>query len=232
LAQSLHREIKKITDQPIKYVVLENGQGHAMLGSNYWQEQGAVVIAHQETLHEIEEYGHEVIDTMRTRNRDKAMGTELTRPDVSFEDEYTIALGDERIELLRLGPTHSPGDIVVWLPERKLVISGDMAFHERLLPVFEHTDTAAWIETWDTFAALGAETVIPGHGGPTTMDEVTRYTVDYLRYMRGEVAKVLDDDGTLQDAYSIDQSAYSHLDTFDELARLNAGRIYRAMEFE
>ena len=232
LAQALHREIKKITDQPVKYVVLENGQGHAMLGSNYWQEQGAAVIAHQDTLHEIEAYGHEVIDLMRTRNRDKAMGTELTRPDVTFEDEYTIALGDQRIELLRLGPTHSPGDIVVWLPERKLVISGDMAFHVRLLPVFEHTDTAAWIETWDTFAALGAETVIPGHGGPTTMDEVTRYTVDYLRYMRGEVAKVLDDDGTLQDAYSIDQSAYSHLDTFDELARLNAGRIYRAMEFE
>ena len=43
---------------------------------------------------------------------------------------------------------------------------------------------------------------------------------------------MLDDDGTLQDAYAIDQSAYSHLDTFDELARLNAGRIYRAMEFE
>ncbi len=55
------------------------------------------------------------------------------------------------------------------------------------------------------------------------MDEVTKYTVDYLRYMRAEVAKVLDDDGSLQDAYAIDQSAYAHLDTFDELARLNAG---------
>jgi hypothetical protein len=50
--------------------------------------------------------------------------------------------------------------------------------------------------------------------------------------MRAEVAKVLDDDGSLQDVYAIDQSAYAHLDTFDELARLNAGRIYRAMEFE
>ena len=35
LAKALHDEIKKITDQPVKYVVLENGQGHAMLGSNY-----------------------------------------------------------------------------------------------------------------------------------------------------------------------------------------------------
>lgn len=232
LAYALHREIKKVTDQPVKYVVLENGQGHAMLGSNYWQEQGAVVVAHVDALHEIEEYGHEVIDRMRQRNRDKAMGTELTRPDVTFEDEHVIELGGERIELLNLGPAHSPGDIIVWLPERKLVISGDMAFHERLLPVFEHTDTAAWIESWDAFAALGAEIVIPGHGGPTTMEEVTTFTVDYLRHMRRVIGEVVENGGTLQDAYQVDQSAYAHLDTFDELARLNAGRIFRAMEFE
>jgi len=55
LAKALHDEIKKITDQPVKYVVLENGQGHAMLGSNYWQEQGVPVIAHVDAAHEIEE---------------------------------------------------------------------------------------------------------------------------------------------------------------------------------
>lgn len=232
LAQALHAEIRKITDQPVKYVVLENGQGHAMLGSNYWQEQDASVIAHVDTLHEVEEYGHDVIDRMRQRNRDKAMGTELTRPDITFEDRYVIEMGDKRIELLNLGPAHSPGDILVWMPERKLVVTGDMAFHERLLPVFEHTDTAAWIESWDAFAALGAEVVIPGHGGPTTMDEVTTYTVGYLRHMRRVVGEVIENGGTLQDAYAVDQSAYAHLDTFDELARLNAGRIFRAMEFE
>ena len=47
LAQSLHEEIKKLTKQPVKYVVLENSQGHAMLGSNYWKEQGAKIIAHR-----------------------------------------------------------------------------------------------------------------------------------------------------------------------------------------
>ena len=106
---------------------------------------------------------------MRAGRRDKAFGTELTTPDRTFDDKLVIELGGERIELLYLGPAHSPGDIVVWLPQRRLTISGDMAFHERLLPVFEHTDTRAWVDTWDKFAALGAETVIPGHGGPTVM---------------------------------------------------------------
>ena len=53
LAKALHDEIKKISDQPVKFVVLENGQGHAMLGSSYWQEQGVPVIAHVDALHEI-----------------------------------------------------------------------------------------------------------------------------------------------------------------------------------
>lgn len=232
LAESLHDEIRKITDQPVRYVILENGQGHAMLGSHYWQQQGARVVAHIDTASEMETYGEDILLAMMQGRRDKAMGTELTIPDITFDDQYVIELGGERIEALYLGPAHSPGDISVWLPKQKLVIAGDLAFHERLLPVMEHTDTAGWIETWNAFLELGAETVIPGHGGPTNYEQVTRYTVAYLQYMRAEVAQLIEQDGELNDAYDIDQSAYSHLDTYFELARQNAGRIFRQMEFE
>lgn len=144
-----------------------------------------------------------------------------------------IELGGEHIELLRLGPAHSPGDISLWLPEKKLMISGDLTFRQRLLPVMEHTDTAGWINTWGAFEALKPEIVIPGHGSPTSdIGELTRYTKDYLVYMRKQVSEILDNDGSEQDAYKIDQSAYSHLDTFNILALQNAGRIFRAMEFE
>jgi len=169
---------------------------------------------------------------MKMRNRDKAMNTRLALPDQTFTESFDVTLGGVTIELLHLGPAHSPGDIVVWLPETELVIAGDMAFHQRLLPVFEDTDTAGWLDTWQAFASLGAKTVIPGHGEPTTMAEVTRWTRDYLMYMRAEVTKILDAGGSLIDAYAIDQSAYRHLDTFDELAGLNSDRIFRAMEFE
>ena len=232
LAKALHEEIKKVTDKPVKYVVLENGQGHAMLGSSYWQELGVPVIAHKDTAHEIEEYGAEVIDQMQEGRKDKALGTKLSMPDKTFDDKMEITLGGVKIELLDLGPSHSPGDIMVWLPEESLIITGDMAFHQRLLPVFEHTDTAAWIETWDKFAALKAKYVIPGHGVATNMEKVTKYTKDYLVYMREEIGKVIEDGGGLQDAYKIDQSAYAHLPTFKILDKQNVGRIFRAMEFE
>jgi dienelactone hydrolase/glyoxylase-like metal-dependent hydrolase (beta-lactamase superfamily II) len=232
LAKALHDEIKKITDQPVKYVVLENGQGHAMLGSSYWKEQGVPVIAHVDAAHEIEQQSHALLEVMRARAKEKADGTRVVMPDETFEGSMVIELGGERIELLQLGPTHSPGDIVVWLPQRKLVIAGDMAFHQRMLPLFEHTDSAAWIETWDKFEALGAEVVIPGHGGPTDMATVRKYTRDYLVYLRERVAEVLDNGGTLQEAYEIDQSPYMHLPTAEFLAKRNAGQVFQGMEFD
>jgi rhodanese-related sulfurtransferase/glyoxylase-like metal-dependent hydrolase (beta-lactamase superfamily II) len=232
LARALHDEIRRITPLPVRAVVLENGQGHAMLGSSYWQEQGVPVIAHVDTAHEIETYGEDIIDRMQRRNGEKARHTRLTMPDQTFESSLVIDLGELEVELLRLGPAHSPGDIVAWIPDKSLVISGDMAFHQRRLPIFEHTDTAAWIETWDKFAALEPTHVIPGHGAPTNMDEVTRYTRDYLVYLRAKIAEVIDEGGDLQQAYNVDQSPYAHLDTFHELARLNADMVFRAMEFE
>ncbi len=233
LAQALHTEIKKITDQPVKYVVLENAQGHAMLGTNYWQEQGAQVIAHEDALHEMKEYGDQIIERMQRGRRDKSQYTVLAYPDKTFKDKLVIDMGGEHFEILHFGPAHSPGDISLWMPEKKIMISGDIAFRQRLLPVMEHTDTEGWIKTWDIFEALKPEIIIPGHGSPTTdMDELRRYTKDYLVYMRGQIEEILDNDGDIQDAYKIDQSAYSHLDTFNELALQNAGRIFRSMEFE
>ena len=232
LAQALHQEIRRITNQPVKAVVLENAQGHAMLGASYWQEQGAAIIAHKDAAEIIRDKGQASLQRMQKRNRDKAFRTRVVMPDKTFEDKMVLSMGADTIEILYLGPGHSPGDVLLWLPEKKLVIAGDMAFHKRLLPVFDYTDTADWIKTWDKFAALNAEIVIPGHGGPTNMQEVTRYTRDYLLYMRSEVEKILDAGGGLEDAYGIDQSAYAHLDTFFELNRSNAGQIFRAMEFE
>lgn len=232
LAEALAAEIQQITDQPVRYVILENGQGHAALGSNYWHEQGVPVIAHVDAAAEIEEGSYALLSRMRDYNRDRAEGTEVVMPDITFEQQYIIELGGMRIEVLYLGPGHSPGDIQVWLPQQRLVISGDMAFHQRLLPIFDNTDTKGWLDTYERFLALEPQVVIPGHGVPTDVDEVTKYTRDYLTFLRAEVQKLLDEGGTLADAYNIDQSAYSHLDTFEELAARNAGMVFEAMEFE
>lgn len=233
LAEALHDEIKKVTDQPVKLVFNENGQGHAMLGNSYWAEQGVKIVAHSDAAHEFEEYGPQSLRGAQARLKDRADKTEVVLPTETFDDVYAVEMGDMQVEARYLGPAHSPGDIIVWLPALSMVISGDMAFHERMLPLFEHSITADWIETWDTeFEALNATYVIPGHGHPTNMDQVRRYTRDYLIYLREKVGAHLDDGGDLAGAYYVDQTPYAHLDTFEELATKNAGRVYEQMEFE
>ena len=233
LAKALHEEIKAITDHPVVLVSNENGQGHAMLGNGYWAEQGVKIVAHEDAAAEVEAHGDQILVGMRAYNRDKAEGTEVVLPSETFAEDYVVELGDFRIEARYLGPAHSPGDIVVWLPKQSLVISGDMAFHERMLPIFEDTLTADWLETWDTaFEPLGATYVIPGHGHPTNMDQVRRYTKDYLVWLRERIGEHIAAGGDLTEAYYVDQSPFAHLDTFEELATKNAGRVFEQMEWE
>ncbi len=230
LAKSLHSEIRALTDQPIRYVVDENAQGHAMLGNSYWREQGVSIIAHDDAINEIIEHGSDSLERMQKYNKDRSENTSIVIPDISFSDKKIIQLGNKRIELVYFGPSHSTGDISVYLPEDDVIIAGDMAFHQRMLPVFSETNTASWLESFDKFAALNVTHIIPGHGVPTDIETVTKYTKGYLEYMRGEIEKLLDDDMELDDAYLIDQSAYEHLDTYEELAKQNAARLFREME--
>ncbi|NRB17057.1 MAG: MBL fold metallo-hydrolase [Rhodobacteraceae bacterium] len=233
LAEALHLEIKAITDQPVKLVFNENGQGHAMLGNSYWADLGVEILAHVDAAADFEAHGGQSLRAAQERVKEQADDTRVVLPTQTFEDSYVVEMGDMRIEALYLGPSHSPGDIVIWLPEKGLVLAGDMAFHERMLPIFEHTMTADWIDTWDAaFEPLNATYVIPGHGHPTNMDQVRRYTRDYLVYLRAKIGAHLENDGDLASAYYVDQSPYANLDTFEELATKNAGRVYEQMEFE
>lgn len=234
LASALHDEIKKITDKPVLYLVDENGQSHASLGNSYWKEQGAVVIAHREAMDEINHKGIGALETMRSIIKERAEGTKLAVVDQLFDDKLVLDLGNLSVEIIRFGPAHSPGDISVYVPQDNLLIAGDMAFHQRLLPIFPETNTAAWLDTWITSFAPFAEgkVIIPGHGDTTDFATVDRWTRGYLEFLRGKVAELLEEGGTLEDAYQIDQSPYAHLHTFDELSAKNAGRVFEAMEFE
>ena len=232
LAKALHDEIKKITDQKVVCVINENAQGHAMLGNSYWAEQEVPILAHEVAAEEWETYGAQSVARAKRTYKDKAEHTSAQGPTKTFKEKKVIELGDFSIEALWLGLAHSPGDVIVHLPEQKLVIAGDMAFHERLLPIMTDTQTGEWLESWERFEALEALYVIPGHGHPTNMDQVRRYTKDYLVFLRNGIQDILDEGDGLQEAYELDQSAFAHLDTFDELAAQNAGRVFEQMEFE
>ncbi len=232
LARRLHRSIRQLTDLPVLWVVNENGQGHSFLGNSYWREQGVKLIAHKEAVTEMREHGPQILQRMRSLNKDKGEGTWVAVPDHEFEDFWSIKLGKTLIELRSFGPAHSPGDISLWLPEQKVLIAGDIAFHQRLLAIFPETNVASWITSFDRMASLEPEFIIPGHGEPTDIDTIRWTTQGYLQYLTAEIEEILERDGGLAEAYAIDQSAYAHLNTFEELAVKNAGRLFQTMEME
>ncbi|MEY3038854.1 MAG: hypothetical protein RL143_1421 [Pseudomonadota bacterium] len=208
LSKALHDEIKQVTSLPVKWVVDENGQSHASLGNSYWKEQGATIIAHKDAAKEVETHGFSGLNSLKEILKERAEGTKIIPFDEVFEDEMELDLGGLTAKLVHLGPAHSAGDISVIIPERNVIIAGDIAFHQRMLPI------------------------VPGHGDPTNFVEVDKYTRGYLEYLRGKVQEILDEGGSLSDAYEIDQTPYMHLETADELAGKNAGRIFEAMEWE
>ena len=232
LARSLHRAIRRLTAQPIKLVVNENGQGHAFLGNGYWADQGIPIKAHALAIDYINRHGADSFSRMVKRNREKAQDTRIFVPDPMKGDREVIQMGDTTIELIHFGPAHSAGDISVWLPQKGIVIAGDIAFHERLLSIYSDTNTADWIESFGKLEQLSFRVIVPGHGPPASLQEVSKYTKGYLQFLRDRVNDILEKDGDLSDAYAIDQGAYQHLNTFSELARKNAGRVFQMMESE
>lgn len=232
LAEELHQAIKQISNKSVIYVVNENGQGHAALGNSYWSQFDIPIIAHADAAKYFAEGGNYSLEQMQKRNKEKAVNTSVVLPTITFTDNYSLDLGGLTAELINFGPAHSPGDISVWIPEEKVLIAGDIAFHERMLGIFPDISTADWLTSFDKMMALEAIHVIPGHGSPTNMAEIKKYTYDYITFLRDKVSEILENDGDLNDAYNIDQSDWAHLDVFKELATKNAGRVYQEMEME
>ena len=233
LAAALHDEIRAVTDQPVVLVINENGQGHAMLGNSYWADQGVDILAHEDAIETFREEADFILQAMQRYNRDKAEGTRIAIPNLSFEDTYDLTLGGVDIRVMHMGPAHEPGDTQVWLPQWGLLIAGDIAFHERMLPIFEGVCTSCWLETWETrMEPLAPTYVIPGHGHPTNLAQVRRYTYDYLIDLRAKIGAHIEAGGDLAGAYYVDQERWRNLDTFEELATRNAGRVFEEMEWE
>ncbi|HBZ91049.1 MAG TPA: MBL fold metallo-hydrolase, partial [Gammaproteobacteria bacterium] len=135
LARALHDEIKSRTNLPVKYVISENGQGHAVYGNHYWKSQGATLIGHVDAQHEMDEKGFGGLARMREYAKEFAQDTELVNFDVTFDDQYALDLGGLAVIAKIYGSAHSPGDVTVLIPGDQVVLAGDMAFHVRMPPI-------------------------------------------------------------------------------------------------
>jgi cyclase len=90
-------------------------------------------------------------------------GIEPVAPTTTFDGELEVHVGDRTVHLVELGPAHTRGDVIVHVPDAKVLFTGDLVFH-RGHPIVWAGPIAHWIEACDRMLALGAATVVPGHG--------------------------------------------------------------------
>jgi cyclase len=101
----------------------------------------------------------------------------LTGPTETFADRLGLEVGGRPLELIVVGPAHTPGDLIVWLRDVRVVFAADIGFIG-VTPVMWAGPLANWLAAIDTIAALEPEVVVPGHGpvcGVAELREVARY---------------------------------------------------------
>lgn len=233
VAKALHRAITQVTIQPIRWVVNLNSQNHYWHGNAYFASIGANVIAHEAAAALMQELGQAQLESNHRMLKEKADDTRLVYPNKTFPDRQEIQLGATRIELLHLGPAHTRGDAVVWLPHERVLFAGDLIYTDRLLAVIPIGDSRGWIEAFDKALALEPLFIVPGHGKLATASEARRDTRDYLTYLREEIKNAITrGDDMIDTVDKIDQSRFRHLVNFDLLADRNVTQMYQDIEKE
>jgi glyoxylase-like metal-dependent hydrolase (beta-lactamase superfamily II) len=111
-------------------------------------------------------------------------GIEAVTPTTTFDGELELRVGDRRVRLIEVGPAHTGGDVVVYLPDEQVVFTGDIVFNGGH-PIVWAGPVANWVEACKRLAALGASVIVPGHGplaGPSVLDEL----IGYFKWLTAE----------------------------------------------
>ena len=231
-AEALHDAIRSVTDQPVTRVINTGGQDHRWLGNGYWQAQGAMVIASDAAVKDQQARASMQMTGLTQLIGEALEGTEPSFADVTFSDAYTLEVGGLTFEIVHPGPAHTPGDSFVWVPDRDTVFTGDIVYVERVLGVGDQSSITRWPDAYLAVEATGAAHVVPGHGGPTTMERARADTYDYLMNLRAQIGALLDEGGDILTAPRVDQAAFTYLEQFDSLAGRNAQTAFQQVEWE
>ena len=173
MAQDVIRRIREVTDLPIKYVLMTHYHAVRVLGASAYKAEGCEhIIASADTRDLIVERGEqdkasEIGRFPRLFQNVESVPPGLTRPTMTFTGKMTLWLGSLEVQLLQLGRGHTKGDTVAWLPQQKILFSGDLVEFDAT-PYAGDAYFKDWPQTLDNIAALKPEQLVPGRGAALT----------------------------------------------------------------
>ncbi len=173
MAQDVIRRIREVTDKPIRYVLLTHYHAVRVLGASAYGAQH--IIASEDTRDLIVERGEqdkasEIGRFPRLFRNVESVPAGLTWPTMTFTGKMTLWLGSLEVQLLQLGRGHTKGDTVAWLPQQKILFSGDLVEFDAT-PYAGDAYFTDWPQTLDNIAALKPAQLVPGRGAALTTPE-------------------------------------------------------------
>lgn len=239
LGSAMLREIRRISHQPVKYVIASHYHADHIYGLQIFKQLGAEIWARAEGA----AYLRSDAAQERLQQRRQALSpwvdnrTRLVAADrwLELSDQQTLKfqLGGIDFELISGGDSHSPGDLMLSIPSEGVIFAGDLFFTGRL-PFVVDGNTRSWLNALDQVAALNAKIVVPGHGAAShEVEQDLGYTIRYLAFLRKIMGEAVDDLQSFDEAYKqADWSPFEAMPTFKQSNRRNAYSVFLEMQAE
>lgn len=168
MARALIARIREVTDKPIKHVVLSHYHAVRVLGASAYVSEGCQhIIASRGTYEMIVERGAQDMKSEIERFPRLFQAVEsipgLTWPTLVLERQITLYLGKLEVRILHVGPGHTKGDTIVWLPQQRILFSGDLVEYQAAAYTGD-AQLEEWPDTLETLRAMDPDKLVPGRG--------------------------------------------------------------------
>lgn len=202
--------IRKLTDKKVRYLISSHSAGDHASGAWHFRDDKPIYIATKNQIHDMHmQEGKEFNERKNSDDRRYAAykGKDLVKPDIGIDGPMTLYFGGLTFHITPEGRGHSTGDLTVYIPQKRVMLMGDLLDTEIHPGQGESgeiffSNVEGWLKILDNIMArqLAVETYIPGHGpahigrGLKDLEEQKRYFV----VMRDEVAKMVQAGKTLE----------------------------------
>lgn len=164
-AKRFIKDIKAISKKPIKYVVNTHYHLDHTFGNSEFAKRGAAIISHINDSKNLKAHGETALKNAKNYGLTEkdVRGTKIAYPSLAFSDSMEIDMGDQKVELIYTGTSHTDGSIIVYIPDKKILFAGDILFTD-YHPFMGEGNIDGWLKTLDHIITMDIEKIIPGHG--------------------------------------------------------------------
>jgi len=192
-ARAVLPDLKRTTNKPIRFVFDTHYHGDHAWGNGVFVDAGATIICSEDCIAESRASNPASWEKSTGTGEQDIKKYRLEHPQISFRDRMVFDDGTRRVELVRVGPGHTRGDAVAYLPKERILFTGDLCVNRPGNNVADqNADHDNWVRTLDGLAQKDVGIVIPGHGDQGTVETLRgqrAYLADMIDQVRAGIAR-------------------------------------------